>query len=43
MAGKPEAQQLEFLRIKQIEMRVIGLGWEQYATRWSSQVSLSTC
>ena len=32
---KPEAQQLEFLRA-QIEMRVLGLGWTQYATRWSS-------
>ena len=30
-----EAQQLEYLR-KQIEMRVLGLGWLQYATRWSS-------
>ena len=33
---KPEAQQLEFLR-KQIEMRVLGLGWDQYSTRWSSR------
>ena len=33
--GKPEAQQLEYLR-KQIEMRVLGCGWVQYATRWSS-------
>ena len=33
--GKPESQQLEYLR-KQIEIRVIGLGWSQYATRWSS-------
>eukprot|EP00966_Prymnesium_polylepis_P332779 7388258-Prymnesium_polylepis.1 len=32
---KPEAQQLEYLR-DQIEMRVLGLGWTQYATRWSS-------
>ena len=32
---KPEAQQLEFLRM-QIEMRVLGLGWDQFATRWSS-------
>ena len=31
----PEAQQLEYLR-KQIELRTIGLGWSQYATRWSS-------
>ena len=33
--SKPEAQQLEYLRT-QIEMRVLGLGWTQYATRWSS-------
>ena len=33
--GKPEAQQLEYLR-KQIEMRVLGCGWTQYETRWSS-------
>jgi hypothetical protein len=32
---KPEAQKLEYLR-NQIEMRVLGLGWAQYATRWSS-------
>ena len=32
--SKPEPQQLEYLR-KQIEMRVIGLGCSQYATRWS--------
>ena len=32
---KPESQQLEWLRY-QIEMRVLGLGWTQYATRWSS-------
>jgi len=32
----PEAQQLEYLRL-QIEMRVLGLGWTQYATRWSSK------
>ena len=30
---KPEAQQLEFPRC-QIEMRVLGLGWSEYATRW---------
>ena len=36
LAGKPEAQKLEFLR-KQIEMRVLGLGWDKFATRWSSQ------
>ena len=35
LRGKPEAQQLEWLR-KQIEMRVLGLGWTRYATRWSS-------
>ena len=33
---KPEAQQLEYLRL-QIEMRVLGCGWTQYATRWSSR------
>jgi hypothetical protein len=33
---KPEAQQLEWLR-RQIEMRVLGCGWAQFATRWSSQ------
>jgi hypothetical protein len=33
---KPEAQQLEYLRY-QIEMRVLGCGWSQYATRWSSK------
>lgn len=36
LRGKPETEQLEYLR-KQIEMRVLGLGWTQYATRWSSQ------
>ena len=35
LRGKPEAQQLEWLR-KQIEMRVLGCGWTRYATRWSS-------
>ena len=35
LKDKPEAQQLEFLR-KQIEMRVLGLGWQQFATRWSA-------
>ena len=35
LRGKPEAQQLEYLR-KQIEMRVLGLGWTKFATRWSS-------
>ena len=36
-AGKPlpEAQQLQWLR-KQISMRVLGGGWTQYITRWSS-------
>ena len=33
--AKPEAQQLEYLR-HQIEMRVLGCGWTQYQTRWSS-------
>ena len=33
--SKPEAQQLEYLRM-QIEMRVLGCGWTQYQTRWSS-------
>ena len=33
---KPEAQKLEYLRV-QIEMRVLGLGWSEYATRWSSK------
>ena len=32
---KSEAAQLEYLR-RQISMRVLGLGWTQYATRWSS-------
>ena len=32
---KPEAQVLEYLRL-QIEMRVLGCGWEQFTTRWSS-------
>ena len=32
---KPESEVLMFLR-KQIEMRVLGLGWSQFATRWSS-------
>jgi hypothetical protein len=36
LKGKPEAQQLEYLRL-QIEMRVLGCGWSQYSTRWSSK------
>jgi len=40
ITGKPEAQQLEYLRL-QIEMRVLGLGWTQYATRWSSKSDIS--
>ena len=32
---RPEAQKLEYLR-HQVEMRVLGLGWTEYATRWSS-------
>ena len=35
MKGKPESQKLEFLRL-QIEMRVIGLGWAQFSTKWSN-------
>ena len=35
MVDRPEAQNLEFLR-KQVEMRVLGCGMAQYATRWSS-------
>ena len=34
--AKPAAQQLEYLR-RQIEMRVLALGWTQYSTRWSSK------
>ena len=34
---KPESLQLEYLRY-QIEMRVLGCGWDQYATRWSAKV-----
>ena len=36
LKDRPEAQQLEFLR-RQIEMRVLGLGWSKFATRWSSK------
>lgn len=32
---KPEVRQLEYLRL-QIEMRVLGLGWTEFSTRWSS-------
>lgn len=35
LVGKPESEMLLYLR-KQIEMRVIGLGWSEFATRWSS-------
>ncbi|KAL1530345.1 hypothetical protein AB1Y20_001254 [Prymnesium parvum] len=38
--GKPEVQQLEYLRL-QIEMRVLGLGQTEYATRWSSSSDIS--
>ena len=31
----PEAQQLQYLR-QQISMRVLGCGWAQFQTRWSS-------
>ena len=33
--GKPESEVLMFLR-KQIDMRVLGCGWSEFATRWSS-------
>ena len=36
LKDRPETQQLEFLRL-QIEMRVLGLGWSKFATRWSSK------
>lgn len=36
IADKPESKQLEYLRL-QIEMRVLGLGWTEFATRWSSK------
>ena len=36
LAGKPETQQLEYLR-HQIDMRVIGLGWNQFKTNWSAK------
>ena len=36
LKGKPEAQQLEYLRL-QIEMRMLGCGWTQFATRWSAK------
>ena len=36
-ARPAEAQKLEWLRGLQIEMRVLGLGWSQFATRWSSK------
>lgn len=32
---RPEVRQLEYLRL-QIEMRVLGLGWTEFATHWSS-------
>ena len=35
LAGQSEAMQLEFLR-EQIDMRVLGLGWTQFATKWST-------
>ena len=40
MVDRPEVQKLEFLR-KQIEMRVLGCGWTQFATRWSSSSDIS--
>ena len=36
LTGKPETQQLEYLR-HQIDMRVIGLGWNQFQTKWSAK------
>ena len=37
LAARPaEAEKLKWLRL-QIEMRVLGLGWSQFATRWSSK------
>ena len=35
LTGTSEAEQLEYLRL-QIEMRTLGLGWDQFATKWSS-------
>ena len=35
LKDKPESEKLLYLR-RQIEMRVIGLGWSEFATRWSS-------
>ncbi len=40
LAGTPEAQQLEYLRL-QIEMRTLGLGWDEFATKWSSPKAVS--
>ena len=36
LAGESETQQLAYLK-RQIQMRTLGLGWVQYATKWSSQ------
>ena len=36
LKDKPEVQQLQYLRF-QIDMRVIGLGWNQFKTAWSSK------
>ena len=36
LANKPETQQLEYLR-HQIDMRVIGFGWNQFKTKWSAK------
>jgi hypothetical protein len=33
---KSEAEKLEYLRL-QIDMRTIGLGWDQFKTKWSSK------
>ena len=36
LKGVPEVKQLEYLRL-QIDMRTIGLGWDQFKTKWSSK------
>ena len=36
LKDQSEAKQLEVLRL-QIDMRVIGLGWDQFKTKWSSK------
>ena len=34
--GQSEAKQLEIMRL-QIDMRVIGLGWDKFRTKWSAK------